>query len=300
MSVGQDVVETSCFVNCLNTLSTPTLDIFLPLSDDAAACMTLWTAIILGAVEGLTEFLPISSTGHLILVGHALGFTGAHAVSFEIAIQLGAILSVAVYFRRRLWGLLQQFPSDPTSRQTGLGLGVAFLPAAVVGLATHSWIEAHLFGPVTVAGALVVGGVVMLVIEHTVKAFPITGVEEVGLRAAWWVGVAQCFSLFPGVSRSAATIMGGMLVGMDRRTATEFSFLLALPTMIAATGYKIVKSRALLFQEDPLLFPLGLAVAFLTGLLTVAAFLSYIKQHTFKPFAYYRIVLGICVLAVLG
>jgi len=112
--------------------------------------------------------------------------------------------------------------------------------------------------------------------------------------------MAQCLSLFPGVSRSAATIMGGMLVGMDRRTATEFSFLLALPTMIAATGYKIVKSRALLFQEDPLLFPVGLAVAFLTGLLTVAAFLSYIKQHTFKPFAYYRIVLGICVLAVLG
>jgi len=261
--------------------------------------MTLWTAIILGAVEGLTEFLPISSTGHLILVGHALGFTGAHAVSFEIAIQLGSILSVVVYFRRRLWVLLQQFPSDPTSRQIWLGLGVAFLPAAIVGLATHSWIEAHLFGPVTVAGALAVGGVVMLVIEHTVKAYQITAVEGVGLRAAWWVGVAQCFSLFPGVSRSAATIMGGLLVGMDRRTATEFSFLLALPTMIAATGYKIVKSRALLFQEDPLLFPVGLAVAFLTGLLVVAGFLSYIKQHTFKPFAYYRIVLGICVLAVL-
>ena len=269
------------------------------LPDDAAACMTLWTAIILGAVEGLTEFLPISSTGHLILVGHALGFTGAHAVSFEIAIQLGSILSVVVYFRRRLWVLLRQFPSDPPSRQIGLGLGVAFLPAAVVGLATHSWIEAHLFGPVTVAGALVVGGAVMLVIEHSVKAYQITAVEEVGLRAAWWVGVAQCFSLFPGVSRSAATIMGGLLVGMDRRTATEFSFLLALPTMIAATGYKIVKSRALLFKEDPLLFPVGLAVAFLTGLLVVAGFLRYIQQHTFKPFAYYRIVLGICVLAVL-
>src|SRR3989442_3059353 len=156
--------------------------------------MTLWTAIILGAVEGLTEFLPISSTGHLILVGHALGFTGAHAVSFEIAIQLGAILSVVVYFRQRLWGLLQQFPSDPTSRQTGLGLGVAFLPAAVVGLATHSWIEAHLFGPVTVAGELVVGSVVMLVIQHTGKPFPITRVGEGGLRAAWRVVLAQCRS----------------------------------------------------------------------------------------------------------
>src|SRR5437879_7674714 len=191
MRVRQNVVATPCFVNCLNTLSTPTLDIFLPLPDDAAACMTLWTAIILGAVEGLTEFLPISSTGHLILVGYALGFTDAHAVSFEIAIQLGAILSVVVYFRRRLWGLLRQFPSDPISRQTGLGLGVAFLPAAVVGLATHSWIEAHLFGPVTVAGALVVGGVVVLVIEYTGQAFSITGVEEVGLRAAWSVVVDQ-------------------------------------------------------------------------------------------------------------
>src|SRR5437660_10918951 len=157
MTVGQDVVETSCFVNCLNTLSTLTLDIVLPLSDDAVACLNLWTAIVLGAVEGLTEFLPISSTGHLILVGHALGFTGAHAVSFEIAIQLGAILSVVVYFRRRLWGLLQQFPSDPTSRQTGLGLGVAFFPPAGVGLAPHSCLHAHLFGPGTAEGRPVVG-----------------------------------------------------------------------------------------------------------------------------------------------
>src|SRR5881409_1332546 len=180
MTGGQHVVETSSFVNCLNTLATLTLDIVFSLPDDAVACMTLWMAIILGAVEGLTEFLPISSTGHLILVGHALGFTGAHAISFEIAIQLGSILSVVVYFRRRLWVLLQQFPSDPTSRQIWLVLGAAFLPAAIVGLATHSWIEAHLFGPVTVAGALVVGGVVMLVIEHKVKAFQITAVEEVG------------------------------------------------------------------------------------------------------------------------
>src|SRR2546428_8109574 len=152
--------------------------------------MTLWTAIILGAVEGMTEFLPISSTGHLILVGHALGFTGTHAVSFEIAIQLGSILSVVVYFRRRLWVLLQQFPSDPTSRQICLGLGAAFLPAAIVGLATHSWIEAHLFGPVTVAGALPGGGGGIVVIEPTVKADPITPGGGVGLRATrvGWLG----------------------------------------------------------------------------------------------------------------
>jgi undecaprenyl-diphosphatase len=262
--------------------------------------MTLWAAIILGAVEGLTEFLPVSSTGHLILVGHTLGITGEYAVSFEIAIQLGSILSVVVYFRRRLRDLLQRFPTDPPSRQLAYGIGLAFLPAAVLGLATHEWIETHLFGPVTVAGALIAGGAAILAIEHTVKERRITGLGNVGLREAWWVGVAQCFSLFPGVSRSGATIMGGLVVGMDRTTATEFSFLLALPTMIAATGYKIVRSHALLLQDDPLLFPIGLATAFVTGLLVIAGFLAFIKQHTFKPFAYYRIALGILVLAVFG
>jgi undecaprenyl-diphosphatase len=261
--------------------------------------MSLWTAIILGVVEGLTEFLPVSSTGHLILVGHALGFTGARAVSFEIAIQLGAILSVVVYFRQRLWALLVRLPSDPASRRLASGIGIAFLPAAVLGLAVHHWIEAHLFRPVTVAGALIVGGIIILLIEHTVKERRISGLEKIGLREAWWVGVAQCFSLFPGVSRSGATIMGGLLAGMDRPTATEFSFLLALPTMLAATGYKIVKSHELLLQEDPLFFPVGLAVAFVTGLIVVAGFLSFIKRHTFRPFAYYRIALGLLILAFL-
>jgi len=276
------------------------LDNLSPLPDDADTRMTLWTAIILGLVEGLTEFLPVSSTGHLILVGHALGVTGEQAVSFEIAIQLGSILAVVVYFRRRLWELIQHLPTDPASRQLAYGIGLAFLPAAFVGLASHKWIETHLFGPVTVAGALILGGAVILIIEHTVKDRRITGLSGVGLREAWWVGIAQCLSLFPGVSRSGATIMGGLVVGMDRTTATEFSFLLALPTMIAATGYKIVQSRTILFQGDPLLLPLGLAVAFVTGLLVVAGFLAYIKRHTFKPFAYYRIALGIVVLIVLG
>ena len=262
--------------------------------------MTLWTAVILGLVEGLTEFLPVSSTGHLILVGHALGLTGEYAVSFEIAIQLGSILSVVVYFRTRLWDLLQRFSADPPSRQLVYCIGLAFLPAAFLGLAVHKWIEAHLFGTVTVAGALIAGGAAILIIEHAAKERRIRGLGGIGLREAWWVGIAQCCSLFPGVSRSGATIMGGLVVGMDRTTATEFSFLLALPTMIAATGYKIVKSRDLLFQSDPLLFPIGLAAAFVTGLLVIAGFLTFIKQHTFKPFAYYRIVLGILVLIILG
>ena len=264
-----------------------------------AALMTLWTVIILGIVEGLTEFLPVSSTGHLILAGHAMGFSGELATSFEIAIQLGSILSVVVYFRQRLWDLLRRLPTDPASRRLVLGIAMAFLPAAALGLAVHHWIELHLFGPITVAGALVVGGVIILIIEHTLTGRGTHGLERVGLRQAWWVGIAQCFSLFPGVSRSGATIMGGLLSGMDRSTATEFSFFLALPTMLAATGYKILKSRELLLQGDPLLLPVGLTVAFLTGLLVIAGFLSFIKKHTFKPFAYYRIALGLVILLLL-
>lgn len=262
--------------------------------------MGLMTAIILGMVEGLTEFLPISSTGHLILVGYALGFTGAPAVSFEIAIQLGSILSVLVYFRKRLSDLVRRIPRDPDSRRLAIGLGLAFLPSAFVGLAVHQWVETHLFGPVTVAWALIVGGIIILIIEHRVQERRITKLEGVGLKEAWWVGVAQCCSLFPGVSRSGATIMGGLLTGMDRVTATEFSFLLALPTMLAATGYKIVKSHDLLFQGDPFFFPIGIFVAFVTGLAVVAGFLTFIKRHTFKPFAYYRIALGAFVLFLLG
>lgn len=263
-------------------------------------CMDLMTAILLGVVEGLTEFLPVSSTGHLILVGHALGFTGAPVVSFEIAIQLGSILSVLVYFRKRLEDLVRRIPQDPASRRLTVGLALAFLPSAVIGLALHKWIEIHLFGPLTVAWALIWGGIIILTIEHTVQKRRITELEGVGLKEAWWVGVAQCCALFPGVSRSGATIMGGLLTGMDRTTATEFSFLLALPTMLAATGYKIVKSHDLLFQGDPLVFPIGILVAFVTGLAVVAGFLTFIKRHTFKSFAYYRIALGVLVLYLLG
>ena len=261
--------------------------------------MSVWTVIILGIVEGLTEFLPVSSTGHLILAGYALNFTGEEATNFEIVIQLGAILSVIVYFRQRLWALLRQLPQNPVSQRLALALAVAFLPAAVIGLGFHNWIEVHLFGPITVAWALIVGGVVILLVEHRLEKRPIEGLDRVDLRQAWWVGVAQCFSMFPGVSRSGATIIGGLLTGMDRTTATEFSFLLAVPTMLAATGYKIVKSHEMLLQGDPLLLPLGLAVAFFAGLAVVAGFLAYVRSHTFRPFAYYRIVLGLFILAIM-
>jgi undecaprenyl-diphosphatase len=261
--------------------------------------MSAWTVIILGIVEGLTEFLPVSSTGHLILAGYALHFTGEEATGFEIIIQLGAILSVVVYFRRRLWDLLRQLPRDPASQRLALALAVAFVPAAILGLGLHKWIEKHLFGPVTVSWALIVGGVVILLVEHNIKRRQIQGLNQINLRQAWWVGIAQCLAMFPGVSRSGATIIGGLLAGMDRTTATEFSFLLAIPTMLAATGYKIVKTHDVLLQADPLLLPLGLAVAFITGWAVVAGFLAFVRSHTFKAFAYYRIALGLIILAIM-
>jgi undecaprenyl-diphosphatase len=263
--------------------------------DDAATCMSVWIVIILGIVEGLTEFLPVSSTGHLILVGYALNFTGEEAVSFKIAIQLGAILSVIVYYRQRLWRLVR----NPFSLRLPLAIGIAFAPAAVVGLTLHKWIEAYLFGPITVAWALVVGGVLILIVEHNLGRRQTSGLDHIQLRQAWWVGIAQCFSLFPGVSRSGATIVGALLAGMDRPTATEFSFLLAVPTMLAATGYKIVKSYELLFQDDPWLLPLGLAVSFLTGLAVLPSFLKFVRSHTFRPFAYYRIALGLAIMLIM-
>jgi undecaprenyl-diphosphatase len=274
------------------------LDNFCSVADDADAAMPLWIVIILGVVEGLTEFLPVSSTGHLILVGYALNFTGEQANDFEIAIQLGSIFSVVVYFRKKLWHLIMSLRRDPVSQRLTMALAVAFFPAAVLGLAFHQWIEAYLFGPVTVAWALMAGGVVILVVERGLTRRPVTSLNEVSLRQAWWVGIAQCFSLFPGVSRSGATIIGGLLAGMDRKTATEFSFLLALPTLIAATGYKILRSPTLLL-DDPWALPLGLAVAFLSGLAVVAGFLAFIRTHTFKPFAYYRLALGAVILALL-
>lgn len=287
--------------------------------------MTEWgpgLAVLLGLVEGLTEYLPISSTGHLILVGHWLGFTGEVATSVEISIQLGSILAVVAYERSKLSALLSHGAAEFTavralmqdprpwrlrlSHSIGahrnlwffIGLGGAFLPAACIGLLAHKWIEAHLFNPVTVAAALIVGGLIILVVEAMQGRVRIIGLERVGLSSAIWVGLAQCASLIPGVSRSGATIVGGLLAGMDRRTATEYSFFLALPTMIAATGYKLLKSRDLLTSADLLALALGLLVAFFVAWAVIAAFLAFVKRHSLRTFAYYRILLGITVLLV--
>lgn len=282
-------------------------------------------AVILGIVEGLTEFLPVSSTGHLILVGHALGFTGDVASDAEISIQLGAILAVLAYEWDKLKTLvsramgeqaaLRQSLRRPSGGWLGLarrsmtshphlwfliGLGAAFLPAGLVGFATHSWIKTHLFSPRTVAVTSILGGLIILGVEARHRPAGVQRLEEVGLRNAVLIGLAQCASLIPGMSRSGSTIIGGLLVGLDRKVATEYSFFLALPTLIVATSYQIWKSHGLFRSEDYLALSIGLLVSFIVAWIVIAAFLSFVKRHTLRPFAYYRILMGIVVLYVFG
>jgi undecaprenyl-diphosphatase len=276
-------------------------------------------AIILGIVEGLTEYLPISSTGHLILVGHWLGFTGEAAANVEISIQLGAILAVIVYERHKLAAFLSRALTEQASLRSSYGQGswmaalsqsmarhknlwfliglfVAFLPAATIGLLSHHWIETHLFNPRTVAIASIVGGLIIMAVEARPQAPRVTQLEQVGVKTAFWVGVAQCVALIPGTSRSGATIIGALLAGMDRKTATEYSFFLALPTLIAATGYKLAKSAALFSTQDLLALGLGLIVAFFVAWAVIAGFLTFVKRHSLLVFAYYRLAMGILVL----
>ncbi len=280
-------------------------------------------AVLLGLVEGLTEYLPISSTGHLILFGHWLGFTGHVAVSVEICIQLGAVLAVVAYERVKIRSLLSQANQErhslrrqlqtSTSSRMALirtsanthshlwfliGLGAAFLPAALVGLLAHEWIEEHLFSPRTVALSLIIGGIVILIVETWPKPVRCTVLERIGLSKAVGVGFAQCMALIPGMSRSGSTIVGGLLLGLDRKVATEFSFFLALPTMFAATGYKFVQSYHLFNAQDVLALGIGLVVSFLVAWAVIAAFLSYVKRHTLKVFGYYRVGLGTIILFV--
>lgn len=257
-----------------------------------------WLPVLLGVVEGLTEFLPVSSTGHLILTAAALGFTGEFAKTFQVAIQFGAILAVVAYFRDRLLALVSTLPSDPGARSISLAVVVAVLPAGAVGFVAHDAIKAYLFNTGTVAVALVAGGLAILAIEGRRTTNGISRLEAVDFRAALWVGVAQCLSLIPGVSRAGATIMGGLLAGMDRKTASEFSFFLALPTMLAATVYDGYKSRTLLVEENMVWLILGLASAFVTALAVIAVFMRFIQRHTFRVFAYYRIALGVILLLV--
>ena len=258
------------------------------------------TALILGVVEGLTEFLPISSTGHLILAGDLLGYTDEKAKVFEIAIQTGAMLAIVWEYRRRFAGALMGAFSDAKAQRFIINLIVAFMPAAVLGLAFGSLIKKHLFFAVPVALAFIIGGIIILWVEKYYTKGRVDRVKEVDdmtWQDALKVGIAQTFALIPGTSRSGATIIGGMLFGLSRKVATEFSFFLAVPTLVAAGAYSLLKNRALLSSADLGFFAVGFVTAFISAFICVRWLLRYIATHDFSVFAWYRIAFGLVVLA---
>jgi undecaprenyl-diphosphatase len=255
-------------------------------------------ALIMGVVEGLTEFLPISSTGHLVLAGELLRFTGAKADVFKIVIQSGAMLAIVWEYRLKFWSVLAGLASDRAAQRFALNLLIAFMPAAVLGLAFGKLIKTHLFHAVPVALAFIVGGLIILWVERSLRPRArVERVEDMSWSDALKVGIAQAFALVPGTSRSGATIIGGMLFGLSRKAATEFSFFLAVPTLVAAGAYDFWKNRALFDAGDAGLFAVGSIAAFVSAFLCVRWLLRYIATHDFTPFAWYRIGFGAVVLA---
>jgi undecaprenyl-diphosphatase len=250
-------------------------------------------ALLLGFIEGLTEFLPVSSTGHLILAGELVGFTDNSSVAFKIAIQLGAILAVLLVYWRRFWtvgtGLLQR-EAGAVAFTRNILLG--FAPALVIGVVAYDAIRAAMQTPEIVAIALIVGGILILVLERVVKTVRFHAVEEIPFGTALSIGLVQCTAMLPGVSRSGATIMGGLMMGVERKTAAEFSFFLAVPTMMAATVYALWKDRALLNADDLGMIGIGFTMAFLVAVVVVKAFVAIVGRYGFAPFAYYRIIAG--------
>ena len=256
--------------------------------------------IIMGIVEGLTEFLPISSTGHLILAGSLLNFTGEKVKLFEIVIQAGAMLAVCWEYRHRIFNVIRNFSSDVAARRFVANLLVAFLPAVVLGLLFGKMIKAHLFAPVPVALAFIVGAFIILIVERRNRlnedSLRIHSVDEMTMLDAFKVGCAQCFALIPGTSRSGASIIGGMVFGLSRQAATEFSFFLAIPTLFGATIYSLYKERALLSVADLPMFGVGALAAFISAFFCVRWLLRYISTHDFMIFVWYRIVFGVLIL----
>ncbi|MSQ50154.1 MAG: undecaprenyl-diphosphate phosphatase [Betaproteobacteria bacterium] len=245
-------------------------------------------ALILGIVEGVTEFLPISSTGHLILAGHLLGYDDARADVFYVAIQTGAMLAVVWEYRARFFRV---------DTKLWLNLAVAFVPAAVLGLSFGSMIKQVLFKPVPVALAFIVGGVIILFVDRGERSARVKDTQLMSWLDALKVGIAQCFALIPGTSRSGATIIGGMLFGLSRPAATEFSFFLAVPTLCAAGAYDLWKNRALFSADDLGMFAVGIAVSFASAFVVIRWLIRYVATHDFRPFAWYRIAFGMVVLA---
>ena len=258
-----------------------------------------WVAVVLGLVEGITEFLPISSTGHLIVAGAVLGFTGEKAKLFEVVIQTGAMLAVVWEYRRRFWSVVRSIHYERQAQRFTTHIIIAFLPAAVLGVLTGDAIKAYLFNPGTVALALIVGGVVILWAERRHHHITMESVDDVTWRAALLIGCAQCFALVPGTSRAAATIIGGLFTGLSRRAATEFSFFLAVPTLLGAGAYDLLKNSSLLARDDLGWFVVGAAVSFVSALASVRWLLRFISTHDFTAFAVYRIGFGIVLVALI-
>ncbi len=254
-------------------------------------------AAVMGIVEGLTEFLPISSTGHLILAGSLLGFDDAKAKVFDIAIQTGAIFAVILVYWQKIRATLAALPTERQAQRFVLNVFIAFLPAVVLGLLLGKAIKAHLFTPTVVASTFIIGGFIILWAERRApSATRVQSVDDMTPLDALKVGLVQCLAMVPGTSRSGATIIGGMLLGLSRKAATDFSFFLAIPTLIGAGVYSLYKERALLSLADVPLFATGLVFSFVSAWLCVRWLLRYISSHSFVPFAYYRIVFGVVVL----
>lgn len=262
--------------------------------------MNSWgIAVVLGIVEGLTEFLPVSSTGHLIVAGHLLGFIGAKASSFQVAIQLGAILSVVFLYWPRFVGLIPTSPRSSVSREAALDgwsglwrIALATFPALLVGYLARQPIKERLFHPEPVTWALAVGGVAILLVEWRMSQKRTNSLQTLTLAQAFGVGLFQIFALWPGTSRAAATIVGGMLLGLDRKSAAEFSFLIAVPVLFAASGYELIKMREQLAFDDAVSLAVGFLVSFVVALIAVKGFVSFLSHGKLAPFAWYRILIA--------
>ncbi len=258
----------------------------------AVLSSSLFDAAVLGLVEGLTEFIPVSSTGHLIVLGDLLGFEGPPGKVFEVVIQLGAILAVCVAYFGRLLGVVLGLPSDPGARRFALAIILACVPAIGIGLLAHDFIKSVLFSPLVVCVSLIVGGIAILIIERIVPPPRHMRVEDFSPVLALKIGLAQCLAMIPGVSRSGATIMGALLMGVERKAAAEFSFFVAIPIMMGATLLDLVKNRDSLTGDGVLLMAVGFGTAFLAALLVVRWLVGMVSRHGFAPFAWYRIVFG--------
>ncbi|WP_417688263.1 undecaprenyl-diphosphate phosphatase [Roseibium sp.] len=254
---------------------------------------TIINALILGVVEGVTEFIPVSSTGHILLLGHFLGFEST-GKTFEVLIQLGAILAILTVYSARLWNLAMALPSDHASRRFVFGILLAFLPAAVIGVLAHGFIKQVLFeSPALICTTLFVGGVILLWVDRLPLKPRYTNVIDYPLSLCFKIGLCQCLAMVPGVSRSGSTIAGSLLMGTDKRSAAEFSFFLAMPTMAGAFAYDLYKNRDILSMDDAYIITIGFVASFVAGVFVVKGLLDFVSRHGFTPFAYWRIAVGL-------